>query len=82
MRALGYCRSDASEIESGRFDALFEKFCDANLHQPLQTFVELGVGLHPCSSSSGVREASSLWSYLTPDTLGEILRLWHARWLT
>ena len=40
MRALGYCRQDVSDIQPERFDALFEKFCDANLHQPLRTFVD------------------------------------------
>lgn len=68
MRALGYCRSDASEIEAGRFDALFEKFCDANLHQPLQTFVELGVGTEQFASMlEFIRRSGSEFLVVVPD---------------
>ncbi len=68
MRALGYCRSDASEIEAGRFDALFEKFCDANLHQPLQTFVDPGVGTEQFASMlEFIRRSGSEFLVVVPD---------------
>ena len=68
MRALGYCRPDASDIEAERFDALFGEFCDANLHQPLQTFVDLGGGTEQFASLlEFIRRSGSEFLAVVPD---------------
>ena len=68
MRALGYCRPDAPDFQAERFGGLFEEFCDANLHQPLQTFVELGGGTEQFASMlEYIRGSGSEFLTVVPD---------------